>query len=115
MLAIHLSFSFILLQLMEGADAKHFMTHFNKILVPFLERLEVLEPGSRETLVTNFLLHLSTTSLELPIVFFKESFADTTSSSVTNVDESIGIGVDCIYVYDGEEDQARILKTPLCS
>jgi hypothetical protein len=93
---------------MEGTDSKSFMLYFNKTLFPFLERLEILEPGSREHLLRNFLLHLSTTSLELPSVFFKDSFADATSSYFANVDDCISVGIECIYVYDGEEDQVRL-------
>jgi hypothetical protein len=98
---------------MEAADTKNLMLHFNKTLSPFLERLDVLEPGSREVLLRNDLLHLSTTSLELPTVFFKESLADASSSSASssafaNVDDCISIGIECIYVYDGEDDQVSL-------
>lgn len=90
---------------MEAADAKNLMLHFNKTLGPFLERLDVLEPGSREVLLRNYLLHLSTTSLELPTVFFKESLADASSPVFANVDDCISVGIECIYVYDGDDDQ----------
>ena len=96
---------------MEGADEAHFMNHFSKTLSPFLERLEVLEPGSRDNLLRNYLLHLSTTSLQLPTVFLKESFA--TDGSVplnfSSNDECIAIGIDCIYVYEGEDDQVHFI------
>ena len=91
---------------MEDVDSQHFMSHFNKTLSPFLERLDLLEPGSRDELLRNFLLHLSTTSLELSSVFLKESFGDGASpTNFSSNDECISIGIDCIYVYDGDEDQ----------
>jgi hypothetical protein len=91
---------------MENVDAKTIMARFHKILIPFLDRLEALEPGSRDLLLRNYLLHLSTTSLHLPTVFMKESFGDAAfPANFGNLDDCIATGVDCIYAYDGDEDE----------
>ena len=99
---------------MEGADSHNLMHHFNKTLSPFLERLEVLEPGSRDNLLRNYLLNLATTSLELPTIFFKESFGEGSfPSNFSGNDECISIGIDCIYAYDGEDDQVNTFSGEL--
>lgn len=101
----------VMIKLMEECPKEKFFAHVQKFLVPYLDRLEQLESGSRHFLLHNYLLHLSATSLVLPFELIK-STQNQLKSHVPSVfmsyDECVAFGIDCIFAYedgDGEEDE----------
>ena len=56
----------VLVKLMGATSKETIIVNVRKCLVPYLDRLEELEPGARKDLLQNYLLHCSATSLVLP-------------------------------------------------
>ena len=56
----------VLVKLMGATSKETIIVNVRKCLVPYLDRLEELEPGARKNLLQNYLLHCSATSLVLP-------------------------------------------------
>ena len=87
--------------------------HLRKFLIPYLDRLEELESGARESLLQNYLLHCSATCLRLPLEVIKHSCSISDPLQLFNsTDECVNIGLDCIYTYEPspeDEDSAEII------
>ena len=56
----------VLVKLMGATSKETIIVNVRKCLVPYLDRLEELEPCARKDLLQNYLLHCSATSLVLP-------------------------------------------------
>jgi WD40 repeat protein len=100
----------VLIALMEPCTKETFLAHIRRFLLPYLDRLEQLESGSRKNLLQNYLLHCSATSLVLPFELIKNSQQQQTSVFMS-FDECVSIGLDCIYAHesDGETDESEII------
>ncbi len=104
----------LLVKLMEGSNKETFLCNVQKFLVPYLDRLEQLEAGSRKNLLQNYLLHCAATSLVFPYELIKSSQQHHHSSTASGArsaapvfmsyDECVAIGIDCIFAYEAEEE-----------
>ena len=104
-------------KLMGNSTKVNFMNNVNRILIPYVDRLESLEAGARTTLLRNYLLHMSATSLTLPFELIKHGAATTTSSNsgipnqpghiFMSAEEYISIGIDCIYAFEANDSNWR--------
>ena len=98
-------------KLMEGVNKSNFLSKVHRILIPHLDRLE----ASRMTLLRHYLLHLSATSLELPLELIKNASVTSSDPPVfSSVEESVSIGIDCIYAFeaatDSDEDELTLMS-----
>ena len=97
----------ILNKLMEKAEKSNLLSYTRKYLVPYLDRLEELENGTRCNLLKNYLLHTSTSSLILPFELIKQV---QNHSLFMSFDECVNIGLDCIYAHeDVDEDESEVI------
>ena len=97
----------ILNKLMEKAEKSNLLNYTRKYLVPYLDRLEELENGTRCNLLKNYLLHTSTSSLILPFELIKQV---QNHSLFMSFDECVNIGLDCIYAHeDVDEDESEVI------
>ena len=102
-------------KLMGKSSKSNFLNSVNKILIPYLDRLESLEAGARANLLRNYLLHLSATSLLHPFELIKHGAATTPTSTSSSpnqpgqifmsAEEYISIGIDCIYAFDANDSR----------
>ena len=95
------------------ANQSHIISSVNRILIPFLNRLELLEEGSRSYLLRNYLLHMSATSLVLPYEIIKNGASALTSTNssdkiniFSSIEEFVSIGIDCIYAFETNDGRS---------
>ena len=100
-------------KMMHKSTKVNIISNVNKILLPFLNRLEALEEGMRTYLLRNFLLHMSATSLVLPYEMIKygaSTLCNTNASDKMNIfssiEEYVSIGIDCIYAYETNDGRS---------
>lgn len=100
-------------KIMHKSTKANIISSVNRILIPFLNRLESLEEGTRSYLLRNYLLHMSATSLLLPYEIIKHGAAtlsNVNSSDKINVflsiEEYISIGIDCIYAFETNDGRS---------
>ena len=97
-------------KLMSKSTKNNFINNVNRILIPYLDRLEALEAGTRKYLLRNYLLHMSATSLVLPFEMMKHGASTLNSESSANIfvtaDEYVSIGIDCIYAFETNDGRS---------
>ena len=104
----------ILDRLMSKSNKANFMNNVNGVMIPYIERINALEAGSRANLLRNYLLHMSATSLVLPFEIIKHGAAtlnngnEPTNSLFVSSEEYISIGIDCIYAFETNDGRSSI-------
>ena len=100
-------------KIMHKSTKSNIISCVNRILIPFLNRLESLEEGTRSYLLRNYLLHMAATSLLLPYEIIKHgasTLSNVNSSDKINVfvsiEEYISIGIDCIYAFETNDGRS---------
>jgi hypothetical protein len=100
-------------KLMSKSNKTNFIGNVNKILIPYLDRLESLEAGTRNHLLRNYLLHMSATSLVLPFEMIKHGAStvntgnDSSPGNVfLSVEGYVSIGIDCIYAFETNDGRS---------
>ena len=100
-------------RIMYKSNKSNIISSVNRILIPFLNRLELLEEGSRSYLLRNYLLHMSATSLVLPYEIIKNGASALTSTNssdkiniFSSIEEFVSIGIDCIYAFETNDGRS---------
>lgn len=84
-----------------------FLQSVNRVLVPYLDRVESLVEGTRSTLLRSYLLNVSAKSLLPLLELFKTSSNHFNGGEpdmvFSSAEECISIGIECIFAFEGGE------------
>ncbi|XP_028411208.1 LOW QUALITY PROTEIN: neuroblastoma-amplified sequence-like [Dendronephthya gigantea] len=97
--------------LLSKSTEKSFIRNFKEWAVPFLDRLEKRNRGSKTKLIQQYMIETAKMDLTFPLKILQQSASESTEPFIPDVARQMKMAIDCIYLCsrDDQLEEARMI------